>query len=272
MDNNPLVSFVIPTYNSEKTIDRCLKSIKAQSYPNVEIIIIDDFSTDNTLAKIFEHNLKNLTLIKQNINIGPSKCRNIAILASKGKYISILDSDDFIYSNKTEGQIEFLENNQEYSIVGSNVIIVDGKKEKFSKRIKEHTDIMKSIYYYNPFCHSSLIFKKSDFLKTDMYNENIFFGEDHRLISQLLILGKGYNIQKYLVKKFEKYGGSLSSKVNNFKQVYYLFLNRIYIFNIFKKNKYSFTFILSLLSVPLIFFTYLFRIDKEIIRKIINGI
>ena len=270
MDNNPLVSFVIPTYNSEKTIERCLKSISAQTYPNIEIIIVDDFSTDNTLHKILEQNLKNLTLIKQNTNTGPSKCRNIAILASKGKYLSILDSDDFIYPNKTKDQIEFLENNQEYSIVGSNVIIADSKKEKFSKRKKLHTDIIKSIYYYNPFCHSSIIFKKSDFLKTEMYDEKIFFGEDHRLIAQLLILGKGYNIQKYLVKKFEKYGETISSKISKFKHLYYLFSNRIYIFNTFKKNKYSFKFILSLLSVPLIFFIYIFKIDKEIIRKTIN--
>ena len=271
MNNDPLVSFIIPTYNSDKTIERCLKSISAQTYPNIEIIIIDDFSTDNTLRNILQKNLKNLTLIKQKKNIGPSKCRNIGILASKGKYISILDSDDFIYPNKTKDQIKFLENNKEYSFVGSNVIIVDSGKEKFSIRKKQNKEIIKSIYYYNPICHSSIIFRKSVFLKTDMYNENIFFGEDHRLISQLLTLGKGYNIQQYLVKKFEKYGDNLSSKVDKFKILYYLLLNRVYIFNVLKKNKFSFTFILSLFSVIIIFFTYIFKIDKEIIRKTING-
>jgi len=270
MSNFPLVSFIIPTYNSEKTIIRCLKSVSNQTYPNIEIIIIDDFSDDNTILRILDLNLKNLTLIKKKKNFGPSKCRNEGILASKGEYISILDSDDYIFPHKTEKQINFLRHNREYSIIGSNVIINDNKREIFSIRKNSHDEIIRSIFYYNPFCHSSIIFKKKDFLQTDMYNENISFGEDHRLVSKLLTIGKGYNVQEYLVKKYEIFGESISRKTKKSKLIYCLFTNRIYIFNVLKKNKLSFTFAKSILSLLFIFLVYTFSIDKEKIRSLIN--
>ncbi len=270
MSNLPLVSIIIPTYNSERTILRCLKSVLNQTYPNIEIIVIDDFSNDNTVQIVLELNLKNLILIKKNKNIGPSKCRNHGILVSKGEYISILDSDDFIFPLKTEKQINFLIQNREYSIVGSNVIISNYKRESFSERKKSFTDIIKTIYYYNPFCHSSIIFKKKDFLLTDMYDENISFGEDHRLISKLLTIGKGYNIQEYFVKKYEIYGVSISSKMTKLKLIYCLFTNRIYIFNVLKKSKLSLTFVKSMLSILFLFLLYLFNLDKEKVRSFIN--
>lgn len=65
MSNLPLVSIIIPTYNSEKTILRCLKSVLNQTYPNIEIIVIDDFSNDNTVPIVLKLNLKNLILIKK---------------------------------------------------------------------------------------------------------------------------------------------------------------------------------------------------------------
>ena len=104
----PLVSFIIPTYNSGKSIVRCLKSVSNQTYPNIEIIIIDDCSNDNTLLKIKKLNLKNLIIIKKNENQGPSKCRNDGILACNGKYISILDSDAYLFPTKTSKQINFM--------------------------------------------------------------------------------------------------------------------------------------------------------------------
>lgn len=263
----PLVSFIIPTYNSGKSIVRCLKSVSNQTYSNIEIIIIDDHSNDDTLLKIEKLNLKNLIIIKKKENHGPSKCRNDGISACNGKYISILDSDDYIFPTKTYKQINFMENNKEYSVVGSNVIIKNNNHEVVSKRKETHTDIMKTIFFYNPFCHSSLIFKKNDFLNTDMYDEKVFFGEDHRLIAQLLTLGKGFNLQETLVKKYEIFGTSISTKTKKIKLISYLFNNRIFIFKTFRKNKFSITFIKSVIALLFLCLVYTLNLDKEKIRN-----
>ena len=267
--SSPLVSVIVAAFNSETTIERCIKSIINQTYLNIEIIIIDDLSTDKTLEKINKFKFKNLKIISNDRNLGPSISRNKGIARSNGEYISILDSDDYILPTKIEIQIDFLKKNKDYSIVGSNVIINNGQKEILSIRKNSHEDIMKIITYYNPFCHSSIIFKRKNFLKTKMYNENIFFGEDHRLIAELLNFGKGFNIQEFLIKKYEIRNVSISTKVSKLDLLYYLFSNRNFIFEELNISKKSFKYLKSLLSILIIFLVYNLRINKEKMRKIL---
>ena len=125
-DEEPLVSVVIPTYNSEKTIGRALASVFAQTYTPVEIIIADDCSTDNTVTAI--ENLQNSTIqiVRMESNGGPAKARNAGIDAAKGEYIAFLDSDDEWLPEKLAKQVEMLESNASLSIVGCRAETVDG--------------------------------------------------------------------------------------------------------------------------------------------------
>lgn len=94
---SPLVSVVIPLYNAEEFIEQCVMSIIAQSYHNIEIIIINDGSTDNsyTAAKNLKKKYPHITLVSQK-NGGPSKSRNHGLDLAQGSYISFVDSDDFL--------------------------------------------------------------------------------------------------------------------------------------------------------------------------------
>ena len=91
-----LISVIIPVYNNENYIDKCLDSIIKQTYHNIEIIVINDCSTDNVEEIIMKY--KNIDdriiYLKNNQNIGVGATRNIGISISKGKYIYFLDSDD----------------------------------------------------------------------------------------------------------------------------------------------------------------------------------
>lgn len=98
---NPLVSIVVPTYNVEQYIHQCLKSLLGQTYENIEVICIDDCSTDTT-RQIIESVIKTdnrIQLYCTNVNSGPSVCRNIGISKSNGKYIMFCDGDDYILDN-----------------------------------------------------------------------------------------------------------------------------------------------------------------------------
>lgn len=107
------MSIITPAYNAEKTIENCINSVLNQTYTNWELIIIDDCSTDNTVAVVdrFLHMDKRIIFIKNNKNIGSGETRNKGIRMGKGRYIAFLDSDDIWFPQKLEIQLEFMRRN-----------------------------------------------------------------------------------------------------------------------------------------------------------------
>ena len=97
MNKNPLISVIVPVYNAEKYIDRCIESILTQTYPYYEIILVNDGSSDYSLflLKQYERDYKNIKVFTQK-NQGPGMARNLGIKKSKGEYITFVDSDDYI--------------------------------------------------------------------------------------------------------------------------------------------------------------------------------
>ena len=90
-----LVSIIIPTYNTEKYIEKCIQSVLEQTYTDYEIIIVDDCSTDNSMDVVARFKDPRIKVIKNEINRGPSYSRNRGIQLSKGDFIALLDSDDW---------------------------------------------------------------------------------------------------------------------------------------------------------------------------------
>ena len=101
----PLVSIIIPTYNDAKYILQAVNSALAQTYKNIEIIVVDDGSTDNT--KELLKNLKINYIFQE--NKGLSGARNTGMKLARGKYIALLDADDFYHLERLERQVNFLE-------------------------------------------------------------------------------------------------------------------------------------------------------------------
>lgn len=100
LNDTPLVSVIVPVYNVEQYIDDCLNSIRQQSYSNLEIIIVEDCSTDNSNAAIKTHlEDKRVKVIHHEVNSGLSAARNTGIDAATGEFIMFVDSDDLIDSN-----------------------------------------------------------------------------------------------------------------------------------------------------------------------------
>lgn len=89
----PLISIVVPVYNVEKYIHECLESILYQSYKNIEVIIVNDGTLDNSIAKIEDLLKDKRTRLISQVNQGLSAARNTGIKAALGEYISFIDSD-----------------------------------------------------------------------------------------------------------------------------------------------------------------------------------
>lgn len=104
----PLVSVIIPNYNYAEFVDKAIESVLSQTYKNIEIIVVDDGSTDNSID-ILSSYLSEIMLVSQS-NSGVSSARNVGLAKASGEYICFLDSDDVWFSNKIEIQISHLLN------------------------------------------------------------------------------------------------------------------------------------------------------------------
>lgn len=102
-NNSPLISIIIPCYNAEQSLERCLNSVVSQYYQNLEIIIVDDGSRDQTsdIYTKFKQEDFRIKVIKQN-NSGVSKARNVGLKAVTGDYMCFVDSDDWVEKNYCE--------------------------------------------------------------------------------------------------------------------------------------------------------------------------
>jgi len=125
LDIKAMVSVIIPLYNSEKYIGECIKSVLTQTWPSVEIIVIDDGSTDNSLsvAKTFES--QNVKVISQQ-NRGASAARNKGLSAANGSYIQFLDADDLLSENKIEDQMLSLNGSTDRLSISRTIHFFDG--------------------------------------------------------------------------------------------------------------------------------------------------
>ena len=124
---NPLVTISIPVYKCEETIIDCLESVKAQTYDNIEVILVNDCSPDQSalLSQKFiqNHNLKNWRIIDLDSNRGLSVVRNIGIENAKGKYLFFLDSDDTISKDTITEMVDLAERENVQMVIGETISI-----------------------------------------------------------------------------------------------------------------------------------------------------
>lgn len=154
MDNNmnqlhkPNVSIIIPVYNLEKTLSRCLDSIIAQTFQNIEIIIINDCSTDNSEAIILKYAKQDnrIKYIKHNKNKGCGGAKNTGLDNVSAEWVIVIDADDYVANN----MVEMLHNKAlEYSVK-----MVQCRHKRFNEKLKPYSaspSQKKDIIIKNPF-------------------------------------------------------------------------------------------------------------------------
>lgn len=176
----PLVSVVVPAYNHSRFISECIYSIKNQTYKNIQLVVIDDASTDSTaalikeLAKSYEFQFQ----INEK-NQGHVKVINHALKTIvKGKYVCILASDDYFPLDKLEQQVNIMEKNQEIAVCSGNAICVDENSNpilpvSISPFFKEREIIFEELFMENTIPAVTCMVRKDIYDKIGYYNEEI---------------------------------------------------------------------------------------------------
>jgi glycosyltransferase involved in cell wall biosynthesis len=216
--NSPLISVVLPVYNAEQYVKDTIKSILIQSYQNFELIIINDGSTDNSEEYIVQFKDTRIKYIKNEKNLKLIQTLNLGLSVAKGKYIARIDADDIALPNRFEKQIDFLENNLEYGIVGSFAETFGSKKEKLTF-VQEDLEIRFALLTHNPFVHSSVMIRNQILIKNKLsFDLNQLHVEDYDLWIKILKYSKGKILPNILIK-YRIHESQISVVHNNIQEI-----------------------------------------------------
>ncbi len=197
------VSIIMPTFNRADTIGLAIESVLRQNSNDWELIIVDNESTDDTKQVVQAYAAKDDRIkyhyVQKSADKGISEYLNYGISAAQGKYIARLDDDDEWYdSDKLVKQIDFLENNKDYILVGGGAVMVDGNRKEMYKFFKRSRDeeIRSHALLANPFWHNTVMFRKKEVQELGGYR-NYRFVEDWDLWLRIGKIGKLYNFREY---------------------------------------------------------------------------
>ena len=176
----PLVTVLMPVYNGEKYLAESIESVLNQTYTNYEFLILNDGSTDNSINIINTFYDDRINLVTNSHNLGLTATLNKGINIAKGRYIARLDQDDISNKTRVELQVEYLINNPDIVLVGTNCEYIDSKNTINGKwtTATTHFDIINSFYKQNPFAHSSVMFNKKKVINVGGYPKNYIYAQD----------------------------------------------------------------------------------------------
>jgi glycosyltransferase involved in cell wall biosynthesis len=181
MSNNyqldPLISVIIPAYNAEKFIEMTLDSVLAQTYRNIEILVVDDGSKDRTVTIVQQRALedKRITLLCQR-NQGVAAARNLALEHARGEYIAPIDADDIWYPLKLAKQLAcMIEGGNRVGAVSSWFVFIDEDGELMPGWVANRTDgcVQELLIYHNPIPASMPLIRRAALDKVGFYNQDL---------------------------------------------------------------------------------------------------
>ena len=246
---HPMFSIIIPIYNCEQFLDRCIKSILNQTYNDFEIILVNDGSTDDSgkiCDKYKKENKKIIVIHKE--NAGVSAARNDGLKKATGKYVTFLDSDDYIESNYLEYANDIF-NNYDIDLLNtgffSEVEDENGNKTydlitAFEKEYKNYKEILNDLVYlwdthmlyniWNKFYLNEIIKKYEIHFSDKNFGEDMEFNQNY-----LEYVDKMYNSEKCFYHYIKERKGSITSKFK--ENLFDIRVQEFYEFNeYFEKN------------------------------------
>lgn len=198
-----MISVIMSAYNAEKTVRRAAESILNGSYRDLELIIADDGSSDQTYKELQQISAEDPRCIcfRNNTNKGLAYSLNKCLSLARGEFIARMDADDYSLPDRLKTQFNFLSRHREFGFVGSAAYLIDHNKIYGIRRFPDRPSPA-DIIRHNPFIHPSMLFRRECFKKTNGYRDTPFTRrcEDYdlffRLYSKAIL---GYNLPQPLL-------------------------------------------------------------------------
>jgi len=236
MKKDLLISVVIPTFNRKEKTLRAINSVLDQDYKNLEIILVDDGSTDGTAEFLSEKELP-IKVIKKT-NGGVSSARNFGIKNATGKYIALLDSDDTWLPEKIRKQVDCFSNNPNICLIYTDQYLnIDGKnleQTRFQRNAPNKRMSLPGFVDFTPIHTSTVLIKKEVFDAVGLFNENLKIHEDSELWNRISDYGEFTFVEEPLSVYYWESDAEHITATKNKKK--FLKNGRIYI-DLYIKNK-----------------------------------
>jgi len=180
----PLVSVIVSIYNNEDTVQESIKSLVNQSYKYIEILLMDDGSTDSSLELIEGFKDDRIKIFSNKKNIGLTKSLNLLIGYSNGKYIARHDADDISHKDRIKHQVNLM---LDKNIMVCTTRAFINKSNKKIPGLSFYLPYRLSIKYKNPFIHGTLLIDKDLLNSLGNYDERFYFAQDYKLFNDLIL-------------------------------------------------------------------------------------
>jgi len=178
---NPKVTVLMSVYNGEKYLREAIDSILAQTFKNFEFLIVNDGSTDKTAEILKSYKDSRIKIISNEKNIGLTKSLNKGLKAAKGNYIARQDADDVSMPERLEKEVEFLEQNRNVGLVGTDYLFINekGKVVHIVKCLNGSRELKEKLLEGNQFGHGSVMLRRECIDEVGTYREEFKFAQDY---------------------------------------------------------------------------------------------
>lgn len=233
MASSPEITVLMPVYNGERFLADAIESILCQSRRDFELLVLDNGSTDGSASIAGAYDDPRIRILRNEANLGLVKSRNQGIREARGKYVAFLDCDDIALPHRLRIQYEFLENNPEFALVGSRILLIDENGEfsgRFS-RFEASPDAIPPILLFDNYFAQSAVMARREALVDEPYREEFPCAEDYDLFTRIASRYRTWNIPEILTL-YREHSGGVSKKrrdliVECTKKIYAWQLNRL---------------------------------------------
>ena len=196
---NPLITVLMPTFNSENYIAETLWSVFDQTCPDFEVLIMDEAGSSPETAEVislFEDD--RIRLVRNDTRLGLAESLNEGIRIARGKYIARIDADDLAKKERFELQADFLEKHSDYGLCGSRQHHFGVDNDFIHEVAVEHEDIKAALIYGCEVCHSTIMIRRDLFLNNNLFYDNTKKAEDYELWTRAINKFKFHNLKEVL--------------------------------------------------------------------------
>lgn len=267
MKNNPLITVIIPLYNTERFITQTIDSVLSQTYQNFEIFVVDDCSSDGScnIIRQFAANDPRITLIQSDTNFGgPARPRNIGIENAKGEFIAFLDADDVWKPHKLQTQLDFLVAHPHIDMLYSPAEIIDENgtlspvKKQWLASFLSLLMSPKNAIIYNNFININTLMVRQPLTSRFIEDSRLVAIEDWMFHIFNFQMGLRGTLMKEPLIYYRIHSASISNRHSDksYRKIFYMF---------------SVLFLEARISFGHFFFAYILNSAKLLRRKLANG-